>query len=168
HVSYHWLWLIPREAAARSRWDVPYQDGIRTDLPAPVAPGARVPVAGRILPPSVPGLYWLQWDMVEEGVSWFSQTSPRQGRQLVIVLPSLAGVFAPAPFVAALAGLLGVRAVRRRGDPPVAALAAVAAADVIWAATTLFAKQLQLFPEAVLEPTAVAYWLTAVAAVAPA
>ncbi|HWW83139.1 MAG TPA: hypothetical protein VNZ26_06025, partial [Vicinamibacterales bacterium] len=78
--------MIPRELASRSR-NVPYQDGIRTDLGRMVATGQTVTVEGRLLAPSFPGLYWLQWDMVEEGVTWFAQVSPRQPRTLVLVLP---------------------------------------------------------------------------------
>ena len=45
HVSYHWLWLLPRETIKRSRWDLPYHDGIRSELSGraeSIAPGARV------------------------------------------------------------------------------------------------------------------------------
>ena len=45
HVSYHWLWLVPRETIKRSRWDLPYHDGIRselTDRGELLGPGARV------------------------------------------------------------------------------------------------------------------------------
>ena len=93
HLSYHWLWLVPRELAHRSR-TVPFQDGIRTELggEVPVPAGARVALQGRILAPSIPGVYWLQWDMVEEGVTWFAQVSPRQPRRLVIVYPPFASV----------------------------------------------------------------------------
>jgi len=31
HLSYHWLWIVPRELARRSR-TVPYHDGIRTEI----------------------------------------------------------------------------------------------------------------------------------------
>ena len=87
HVSYHWLWFVPREAFKRSRWDLPYHDGIRselTDRGESLAPGARIALQGRILAPALPGLYWLQWDMVEEGAAWFAQGAPRQPRTLVI------------------------------------------------------------------------------------
>jgi membrane-anchored protein YejM (alkaline phosphatase superfamily) len=40
--------------------------------------------------------------MVKEGVTWFAQVSPRAPRQLVIVLPTLAALFAPLPLVVAL------------------------------------------------------------------
>ena len=167
HVSYHWLWLIPRELPTRSRWNLPYHEGIRTELPSAVTPGARTIVQGRLLAPSVPGLYWLQWDMVEEGVTWFAQVSPRQPRRLVIVLPTLAALFAPLPLFVALGGIVALRLIARGRRPPPIVVAFVAAADVIWCAATLWSKQLQLVPEALLEPTAVAYWLIVVAAVGP-
>src|SRR5262249_32270478 len=53
HLSYHWLWLVPRETVRRSRWDMPYHDGIRTDLPVPVPSGARAQLEARLLAPSV-------------------------------------------------------------------------------------------------------------------
>src|SRR3954467_2354386 len=120
HLSYHWLWLVPRELAHRSR-TVPYHDGIRTDLGTTVAPGARLALQGRILAPSTPGLYWLEWDMVEEGVTWFAQVAPRQPRTLVVVMPAPAWIFAPLPLLAALFGLFGAR---------------LRNADVLWCAAT--------------------------------
>jgi len=167
HLSYHWVWFIPRELPHRSRWNLPYQEGIRSELPAPVAPGARTPVEGRLLAPAYPGLYWLQWDMVEEGLAWFSQEGPRQPRRLVIVIPSLAGLFAPFPLLVALAGLWWVRRIERGRAVSPRAGAFVAAADVVWCAATLFSKQLLLVPEALLEPTAAAYWLMVAIALAP-
>jgi lipoteichoic acid synthase len=167
HLSYHWLWLVPRELAHRSR-TVPYHDGIRTDLgDSPLAPGARVALQGRVLAPVWPGVYWLQWDMVEEGVTWFAQVAPRQPRRLVIVVPPVAWVVAPLPLVVVLWGLFGLRIVDRgwrNAAPPFGA----AIADVWWCAATLAAKPLILAHVALLEPTAAAYWLIlAVAVVLP-
>jgi len=144
HVSYHWLWIVPRELVRRSR-TVPYHDGIRTELDRAVAPGAQVAVQGRVLAPAVPGVYWLQWDMVEEGVTWFAQVSPRQPRTIVVVMPPLAWIVAPFPLLIAIAGLYA----RRR----------MPAGDVLWCAATLAAKPLILAHEALLEPTLVSYWL---------
>jgi lipoteichoic acid synthase len=166
HLSYHWLWPIPRELLSPSR-NVPYQDGIRTDLDEVVAPGAHVAVAGRILPPSFPGVYWLQWDMVEEGVSWFSQVSPRQQRRLVVVLPAVVAVLAPLPLMLALGGLYAIGRVERRRRVSRGLVAFAILADVVWAASSLFVKPLLLADQALLEPTRVAYWLTVVAAAAP-
>jgi lipoteichoic acid synthase len=160
HVSYHWLWLVPREIVSRSRWDVPYHNGIRTDLGRSVGPNASLALQGRVLAPDWPGLYWLQWDMVEEGAAWFSQAAPRQPRTLVLVLPPLAWLAAPVPLLVAIFGVRATRAAgrgRRFG----------AVADAAWCAAALAAKPLLVVHEALLEPTAVAYWLVAVAAVGP-
>ena len=158
HLSYHWLWLVPRELAHRSQ-TVPFHDGIRTDLGTTVvAPGARVALQGRVLAPSVPGLYWLQWDMVEEGMTWFAQVAPRQPRTLVVVVPPSAWIFAPLPLLIALWGLYGLR----NADPGLRIgrrMGTAAAADVAWCAATLAAKPLILAHAALLEPTAVACWL---------
>jgi lipoteichoic acid synthase len=172
HLSYHWLWLVPRELAHRSR-TVPYQDGIRTDLgDAPVAPGARLALHARLLAPATPGLYWLQWDMVEEGVTWFAQVAPRQPRTLVVVVPTPAWLFVPLPLLIALWALYGLRNPDRGlriglriWDPQALSLAI---ADVLWCAATLATKPLILAHAALLEPTAVADWLIlAVAVVVP-
>ena len=150
HLSYHWLWLVPRELAHRSR-TVPYHDGIRTGLgDAPVTPGGRVALQGRVLAPAWPGLYWLQWDMVEEGVIWFAQVAPRQPRTLVIVVPPPAWILAPLPLLMIVLALFG----RRSND-----------GDVWWCVATLATKPLILAHEALLEPSAVAYWLILVFAI---
>ncbi|HKB11405.1 MAG TPA: LTA synthase family protein [Vicinamibacterales bacterium] len=147
HVSYHWLWPIPRELMRRSR-TVPYHDGIRTELgDQPVAPGAHASLQGRLLAPDVPGFYWLQLDMVEEGVTWFAQVSPRQPRTLVLVVPPAAWLLAPLPFLIALVGSLS-------GSRPF-----VAVADVLWCVSTLAVKPLIVDRDALLEPTAVSHWI---------
>jgi lipoteichoic acid synthase len=154
HVSYHWLWLLPRETLSRSRWALPYHDGIRAEIAQSVAPRAHVDVQGRLLAPDWPGLYWLQWDMVDEGSRWFAQDAPRQPRTLVLVLPPLAWIVAPIPLLVALLG------VRSRSFLP-------RAPDALWCAAALACKPLMVVHDALLEPTAVAYWLMAVAASAP-
>ncbi len=70
HLSYHWLWLVPRELASPLA-DRAVPGRHPHDLGAAVPPGGRVTVERRLLAPSMPGVYWLQWDMVEEGVTWF-------------------------------------------------------------------------------------------------
>ena len=183
HLSYHWLWLVPRELAHRSRL-VPYHDGIRTDLGnAAIPPGARVAREGRVLAPALPGVYWLQWDMVEEGVTWFAQVAPRQPRTLVIVIPPPAWICAPLPLVIALSGLFALRRrpaglkpgatseaesrLERRVAPQqgVAQGFGPATSDVLWCMAALAAKPLILAQAALLEPTTVAYWLIIVVAV---
>jgi lipoteichoic acid synthase len=168
HVSYHWLWVVPREFVRRSR-TVPYQEGIRTDIEREITPGGSDNVDGRLLAPSWPGVYWLQWDMVEEGVVWFAQVSPRQARTLVVVLPTPFALFAPLPLLVALFGLYAVHAIERRRDyvdPGLFRFAVIS--DLWWAVAALFSKPLVLLSQALLEPTPVAIWLMVVTAFAPA
>jgi phosphoglycerol transferase MdoB-like AlkP superfamily enzyme len=174
-LSYHWLWIVPPELARRSR-TVPYHDGIRTELPEPVAPAGRMAVQGRLLAPSWPGLYWLQWDMVAEGVTWFAQVSPRQPRQLVVVVPTLNALATPLPLMTALVGIWAVGVARRgkarltsrpQGVRVRSLLAVAASADAVWCAATLFAKPLMLVREALLEPTSAAYGLIMFTALVP-
>ncbi|MGE5246473.1 MAG: LTA synthase family protein [Betaproteobacteria bacterium] len=165
HLSYHWLWLVPRELASRSR-RLPYQEGIRSNFDGLIGPGEHVALRGRILAPTFPGIYWLQWDMVEEGVTWFVQVSPRQPRRLVVVLPSVASMVVPFPLLAALAGLLviGRLGKGRVLSPPLTAFAGVA--DLVWCAAALVGKPFVLFQTALLEPSPAGYWLTMGTAVA--
>jgi phosphoglycerol transferase MdoB-like AlkP superfamily enzyme len=167
HVSYHWLWFVPRELASRSR-NVPYEDGIRTDLGRPLAPSASAHLEGRLLAPSWPGVYWLQWDAVDEGVTWFSQVSPRQPRTFVVVLPTAFAVFVPLPLLIAVLGVYAIGRIERRReyvDPGLVRFARTA--DMWWAGAVLFCKPFVLISAALLEPTTVAIWLMAVVAFVP-
>ena len=83
--------------------------------------------------------------MVEEGVTWFAQVAPRQPRTLVVVVPPPAWIFAPLPLLLLFCWRCS-GGDRRDGD-------------VWWCVATLAAKPLILAHEALLEPTAVAYWL---------
>ena len=62
-LSYHWV----DGSGNTVTWD-----GLRTTLPAPVVPGASANLQAAIQFPSAAGTYTLRWDMVEEGVTWFS------------------------------------------------------------------------------------------------
>ena len=50
---------------------VPAQDGMRTGLPAPLAPGARSIVPLEVLGPTQPGAHEIEIALVHEGVRWF-------------------------------------------------------------------------------------------------
>ncbi len=47
-------------------------DGARSTLPAGVAPGERIELAAVIVAPQETGHYRIEWDMVQEEVTWFS------------------------------------------------------------------------------------------------
>ncbi len=62
-LSYHWI-----DSAGRTViWD-----GLRTRLSADVPPGQAVTLQASLVFPAGTGTYTLKWDMVEEGVAWFS------------------------------------------------------------------------------------------------
>jgi len=65
-LSYHWLYPSRRVALF---------SGMRSPLPSNVPPGATETVVARVRAPTRPGRYLLVWDMVQEGVAWFSLKS---------------------------------------------------------------------------------------------
>ncbi|MFD2614057.1 hypothetical protein [Paenibacillus gansuensis] len=65
-ISYHWL--------ATDGSPVMYE-GPRIKLKHDVIPGTDIQTDIRIVPPAKEGAYILQWDMVHEGVTWFSKIS---------------------------------------------------------------------------------------------
>jgi hypothetical protein len=54
-------------------------DGLRTALPAAVAPGSSVTVNAIIRVPTVAGAYRVAFDLVREGVAWFSTQNVTTG-----------------------------------------------------------------------------------------
>ncbi|MCX6033350.1 MAG: discoidin domain-containing protein [Chloroflexi bacterium] len=67
-LSYHWA-----DAADK----IVIFEGERTDLPADVARGGEVTLQAKVKAPAAPGAYVLQWDPVEEHVTWFSDQLAR-------------------------------------------------------------------------------------------
>jgi hypothetical protein len=65
-LAYHWR----RAGEPRSI----QRGGVRTDLDEDVPPGQVVSLAATVQVPGDPGRYLLEWDAVEEGVSWLSAT----------------------------------------------------------------------------------------------
>lgn len=75
-LSYHWI----------DAWGTPVVwDGPRSALPFDVAPGAEVLVAAAVRAPETPGAYTLAWDMVQDGIGWFSGHAVPTGQDLVTV-----------------------------------------------------------------------------------
>ncbi|MDP9245524.1 MAG: N-acetylmuramoyl-L-alanine amidase, partial [Chloroflexota bacterium] len=81
HLGYHWV----NAAGTTVVWD-----GTRSNLAADVAPGASQTVQAQISFPTAPGTYTLKWDLVQEGVAWFSGKNVPTFNQTVTVNPSTA------------------------------------------------------------------------------
>jgi hypothetical protein len=71
HLAYHW------------DGPAPLYEGERTDLPYDVLPGDKVTVQATLKTPATPGTYTLQWDMVQEGIAWFSNQGVPTENQIV-------------------------------------------------------------------------------------
>ncbi len=63
-LSYHWL--LPDEDSVVS-WE-----GLRTEFPNPIPPGATVTMNAQVEAPPEPGDYRLMWDIEQEDRLWFS------------------------------------------------------------------------------------------------
>jgi len=87
HLGYHWI----DGAGTVVVWD-----GTRSSLAADVAPGASQTVQANIAFPAAPGTYVLKWDLVQEGVAWFSSKNVPTFDQPVTVSPSTAQSYAAA------------------------------------------------------------------------
>jgi hypothetical protein len=69
-------------------------DGLRTALPSAVQPGQTVTVQAQLRTPAAGGTYTVRWDMVEEGVAWFSWKGVPTGPQsFVVTAPSYGAVY---------------------------------------------------------------------------
>jgi len=60
-------------------------DGQRTSLPADVHPGGAVGLQARLVAPLDPGAYVVQWDALQESVTWFSWTGAPEARTYLTV-----------------------------------------------------------------------------------
>lgn len=78
-LSYHWM----------DRWgQVVVWDGERTPLPREVAPGEEITLEAEVDVPDVPELYRLDFDLIAEGVAWFSQRAAPPSSHPVLVVSS--------------------------------------------------------------------------------
>jgi len=65
------------------------REDYRGTLPQNVAPRQEVTITTKVMAPDTPGRYVLQWDLVEEGVTWFSARGSRPLELQVEVKPAL-------------------------------------------------------------------------------
>ncbi|HXX70215.1 MAG TPA: hypothetical protein VEK07_23750 [Polyangiaceae bacterium] len=99
-LSYHWKRL---EGPTTLR-DF---EGIRTELPADVPPGGALDVLARVKAPAAEGAYQLQWDLVVEGITWFSQRGHAMAEEGVVVEPAIVASSAPSTLDSRPAPALG-------------------------------------------------------------
>lgn len=84
-LAYHWYAAGAAPTSTPPNYGAVVWNGFRTDLPGPLAPGASVTLAARIIAPPNPGTYTLKWDMLREYVSYFSQLGVPTKDQTVTV-----------------------------------------------------------------------------------
>lgn len=76
NLSYHWLDLGGKEIV---------HDGVRSLLNYSSLPGREEQITLNVLTPTIPGTYFLEVDLLQEGVDWFkSRGNPALKRQVVI------------------------------------------------------------------------------------
>jgi phosphoglycerol transferase MdoB-like AlkP superfamily enzyme len=136
-MSYHWL----------GDGEVVTWDGARTVLPEAVEPGETTELEATVRAPKGSGLLNLQWDMVREGVAWFSERdpTPEPVRPVLVVRFFRVGTVVWA--LASLAAAGWVVTVVRRARPDLAAGVA-AGSDVTWCAGALVVKQQAVLSQA--------------------
>jgi hypothetical protein len=79
-LSYHWLDAATKQTVVLN--------GLRTDLLDDLPPDAEVVLAARVRAPAAPGQYILQWDVLQEHVTWFSTYRNPMVNVPVTVTPS--------------------------------------------------------------------------------
>jgi len=130
-AAYHWL--------GRNGEAVVWE-GRRTRFPVDVDPGQTVEISAVVKAPPQTGLFQLQWDLVEEGVCWFSDRAtvpPPQSTVLVAPDPTAdPRWWAMLSLLAAVAAVsVAVRGGRRMW------VSFFAAGDVLWCVGALAIKQ---------------------------
>jgi hypothetical protein len=89
HVAPHWL---------DTAGNMMFFEGARTNLPNDIAINGQVNLNATVQTPDAPGSYILQWDVVQEGVVWFSQYgAPTLKVAIEIVVRSAASITWPTP-----------------------------------------------------------------------
>jgi hypothetical protein len=79
-LTYHWL-----NASAEK---ILVWDGARSAIPSNAKPGTLLKFEPWIHAPGKPGIYTLQWDMLQENMTWFSVMGSSMSTMKVTVLPS--------------------------------------------------------------------------------
>jgi len=106
-LAYHWI----DQTGTTAVWE-----GVRTPLPADLAVNGSMDLPALVVPPLIPGRYVLRFDMVREGVTWFSGTGVPTGDLVVGVSNGLAASYASGVLPTLLPGGRAPLAVTLRND----------------------------------------------------
>jgi phosphoglycerol transferase MdoB-like AlkP superfamily enzyme len=142
-VSYHWF---------SGTGEVVVWDGLRSQIPGAVEPGASVEVMAVIRAPGQSGRYQLQLDLVHEGVTWFSQRDPTLEARSTVLIAGIPGLGPAGWFFITLIVAAAAYLVARCGRPAVL-LSWVAVADVAWCIGSVTVKQHGVLDAAGQHPT---------------
>ncbi len=132
-------------------------EGVRTRVTSAVPPGGTVEIEARLEVPRGLGRWNLEWDMVDEGVCWFSRASPGPLREMsVAVLPEPADLRVLAFLTTIIACLAVTVASARR--PPAWLTGALSVADLVWLTAALAVAQRAVLTEAGSSPDPGSAW----------
>ena len=155
-AAYHWL---GREGGGvRPKGQSVFWEGRRTSFPAAVRSGETVALEVVVVAPERPGLWRLQWDLVEEGVCWFSDRAPEPlpaFRVLVISDPWASGFWWS--LLVLCAGAAAVSTWRSGGPRALVVLFSIG--DIVWCVGALSVKQAIVLAESGARPTATGWML---------
>jgi len=150
-LAYHWL---------ASDGEVAQWEGRRVRVNRPVAPGEILELEAVVEALPSAGRMRLQWDMVEEGVCWFSERDADPEPSLVVlVVPTLTLNPVLWSVLIVIAAALSVARGWRPRSPGL-----WGAADVMWCVAALVVKQGWVLNGAGLRFSATGWWLTATTA----
>jgi len=155
-ASYHWLGREGEDV--RPNGQSVYWEGRRTSFPAAVRSGEMVALEVAVVAPDRPGLWRLQWDLVEEGICWFSDRAPEPlptVRVLVISDPWASGFWWS--LLVLCAGAAAVSTGRSGGPRVLVAFFSIG--DVAWCVSALSVKQAIVLAESGAGPTATGWML---------
>jgi phosphoglycerol transferase MdoB-like AlkP superfamily enzyme len=158
-AAYHWFGREGGSVRPENRGV--YWDGRRSSFPNAVHAGETVALEVVVAAPEQPGLWRLQWDLVEEGVCWFSDRAPDPlpaFRVLVISDPLASGFWWS--LLVLCAGAAAVTTWRSGG--PRALVMLFSFGDVVWCVAALSVKQRIVLAETGADPTFTG-WLLIVA-----
>ena len=155
-------WSLDRRLRLSYRWrrvgSDRWEEGVRTQLPGSVDPGATVEVTARVRAPEYLGIFVFQWDMVEEEVAWFSATdSTAAPEHMVVALP-----LQTLPFWVLLSTVCVIAVIARkrwRSNDPLPAFIPPEA-DVYWLIAAMVVKQNWVLVSAGWPPRTTGLWFS--------